>query len=166
LRINEKHKGIDKWFAKTINEIAGLEARGSRVRILGARILTEWFGKAVPESVPRRLLRGEHAAVVQKQLWMILMFLRRDQGIVRCLFERALKCCEDGEHALKQWFDDECFSPQGSELPVDGRMMKIGRLLFHGDVVNELSVFQSAFEWGESHGIPPSTLDALFFAES
>jgi hypothetical protein len=61
---------------------------------------------------------------------MLYMFIRRDQGIVRCLLERALSSEASESKALRAWYDERLFPSLESELPVDQRMLTIGAELF------------------------------------
>jgi hypothetical protein len=89
---------------------------------------------------------------------------RRDQGIIRCLVERALSGVHRGREAAERWYDDAVFPQLESELPVDSRMLARGRELFGTTLSNEAAVMNQAHSWGQKHGLPPSTLDVLFFA--
>jgi hypothetical protein len=62
---------------------------------------------------------------------MLTMFLRRDQGMIRCLVERTLAPIQGGTAAAQLWYDGVTFPDTESELPVDDRMLIIGGELFN-----------------------------------
>jgi hypothetical protein len=43
-------------------------------------------------------------------------------------------------------------------------MLEIGAELFQIPSATDATIMTEAYEWGQRHGLPPSTLDALFFA--
>lgn len=158
--------GFAGWFAKTINDISDSSdgGAGSTWRLVGrlARELTE------PGQTTRgafsRLERGVYATAMIKRVWMLTMFLRRDQGIIRCLVERSLSHLPRGWEAIGRWYDDGVFSQTECELPVDQRMLVIGQEIFGPSYTKEQDIARAAHEWGERHGLSPSVLDVLFFA--
>ena len=158
--------GFSMWFARTINVIAEANpgSSGNAHRFIGrlARELTN------PGQTTRgafaALEAGRYSPAMFKRAWMLTMFLRRDQGIIRCLVERSLSGVPRGAEAVERWFDDRLFPQLESELPVDKRMLTIGRELFGAPSLDEAAVMSRAHSWGQAHSLPPSTLDALFFA--
>jgi hypothetical protein len=111
-----------------------------------------------------RLAGGEYRAVLYKRVWMVVMFLRRDNGMIRCLVERSLAGCAGGRDAARVWYDEAVFPTSESELPVDTRMLDIGRLLFGGPSLKEKAVMEKAHAWGQERHMAPSALDVLFFS--
>ena len=91
------------------------------------------------------------------------MLLRRDQGIIRCLLELLLAAEARGIDALHAWYDERMFPSQESELPVDKPMLSIGEDLFRMPQCTERS-HDRVHSRGQRHRLPPSALDALFFA--
>jgi hypothetical protein len=106
---------------------------------------------------------GHYAPAEYKRAWMVLMLLRRDQGVYRCFVERSLARLENGEEAARLWYDDSVFPQLECELPVDKRMYEIGSELF-GRAATWKSVFEDAHSWGNRHSRPASMLDALFYS--
>jgi hypothetical protein len=157
--------GFGVWFANTINSIADSRAsQQGNLRVFVARVGRDLLSLAhETERQFARLETGTYARLLYKRAWMLTMFLRRDQGIVRCLVERAFGAAPRGSEAAHRWYDDGVFSQLESELPVDGRMLEIGQGLF-GTANSEAAVADTAHSWGQKHGLPPSTLDVLFFA--
>ena len=158
--------GFPEWFAGTINSIAegNHVPAGNAHRVIGrlARELTN-PGQGTRGAFAA-LEAGHYAPAMFKRAWMLMMFLRRDQGIIRCLVERALAGATRGAEAAERWYDDRLFSQLESELPVDRRMLTIGRELFGAPSPDEAAVLSQAHSWGQEHGLSPSTLDVLFFA--
>jgi hypothetical protein len=158
--------GFQEWLAGTINSIAegSHGPAGNTYRLIGrlARELTS------PGQTTRgafaALEAGHYSPAMFKRAWMLMMFLRRDQGVIRCVLERSLAGAARGAEAVERWYDDGVFSQLESELPVDKRMLTIGRELFGTPSSDEAAVLSQAHSWGQEHGLAPSTLDALFFA--
>lgn len=158
--------GFGLWLAKSVNEIAESNGggAGNTWRLVGrlARELTQ------PGQTTRgafaSLEHGVYAAAMFKRAWMLAMFLRRDQGIIRCLVERSLSRQRGGAEAIARWYDDEVFPQTESELPVDQRMLAIGQEIFGPDYTKVEDISWAAHQWGQRHGLPPSVLDVLFFA--
>jgi len=100
-----------------------------------------------------------------KRLWLLLMYLRRDNSLVRCLFERALGGLNNGKRALQYWYDDNYFDPKECQLPVDkwvkdnwSLIMKPSKKLSGKDVAGD------AIALASRHGVSPSVFDVLFLA--
>jgi hypothetical protein len=79
---------------------------------------------------------------------MLTMFLRRDQGIIRCLIERSLAQIHGVDDAARLWYDGTTFPESESELPVDERMQTLGRELFKDRNLSLSDVEHSAHAWG------------------
>jgi hypothetical protein len=58
---------------------------------------------------------------------MFMMFLRRDDSIVRCLFTRALSKFEGGQEAVKNWYDPEFFNPLNASYQLTHGSQKTGK---------------------------------------
>ena len=158
--------GFGKYFAETVSTIAASNPNGTRNtwRFIArfAEDLTK-PGQATRDAL-RDLQAGNYRPVLYKRAWMLTMLFRRDQGIVRCLLERALSSEARGTDALRAWYDKRLFPSQESELPVDQRMPTIGAELFRTNSPTQDMIMTKAYDWGQRHGLPPSTLDVLFFA--
>lgn len=109
------------------------------------------------------LANGAYRCVLQKRGWMLAMFLRRDQGIIKCLLERSVRDIEGGREALELWYG-RTFPEAESELPIDGRIEKLGPELFGSRTMTPAQIATAAHEWGRRHQCAPSVLGALFFA--
>jgi hypothetical protein len=158
--------GFGKYFAETVTAIVANSphGKGNTWRFI-ARLAEDLTnpGQATRDAL-RNLRAGNYRPVLYKRAWMLAMFLRRDQGIIRCLLERALSSEARGTDALSAWYDERLFPSLESELPVDQRMLEIGEELFRMTSPTEDAIMRKAHEWGQRHRLPPSTLDALFFA--
>jgi hypothetical protein len=123
------------------------------------------------------LLGGQPALLDWKRLWLLLRSLRRDNSLVRCLFERALSRVDNGQKALGYWYDDNYFDPKECQLPVDDWVKKNWIELMNGsafssrqqleqfaDAVKPRVVAEQAKKLAEQHDISPSAFDVLFLA--
>jgi hypothetical protein len=157
-------EGFAHYFVRTVNAITAQhsEGIGNIYRFIGRLGLD----LTNPGKLPRKdfsiLQWGHYSPVNFKRAWMLLMFLRRDQGIIRCLVERALAGVVNGSDALRAWYDDKMFPQSECELPVDSRMLTIAKEVFKRAFTDEVTLINEAQAWGQQHGVSPSTLDALF----
>lgn len=121
----EKYKGIGHWFVQKITEIAEKHGheKGNVYRLAG-EICTDLYSKPDAASLlrsgflPHNFSGGDH-----KRFWMYMMYLRRDNSVIRCLFTRALERFDKGQRAIHYWYDPEYFDPTECELPVDRRVL-------------------------------------------
>ena len=138
--------GFGRYFAETATAIArdSPSGKGNTWRFV-ARVATDLTkpSQATRDSL-RHLELGTYRPVLYKRAWMLTMFLRRDQGIVRCLLERALSSEAIGTDALLAWYDDRLFPSQESELPVDSRMLTLGAEISP----TPEAIMTRAHEWG------------------
>jgi hypothetical protein len=167
----KRYGTISKWFIQKINEIAEKQgrAKGNIYRLAG-EICGELYSK--PEVVsglregvlPNNFSGGDH-----KRFWMFIMFLRRDNSIVRCLFTRALSKYEGGQKAVEKWYDSEFFDPIECELPVDTWVStnwnKVSERLKMADFQTKhtAQVAAKARELGRKNSLSPSVFDAILF---
>jgi hypothetical protein len=158
--------GFGRYFVETVNSIAASHPEGTRNtwRFFACLAKDLMYPRQAIQDALRNLQAGNYRPVPYKRAWMFTMFLRRDQGIVRCLLERAISSEARGSQALRAWYDDSLFPPEESELPVDKRMLKLGAELFRMKSPTEETIMAEAHEWGQRHGLAPSTLDSLFYA--
>lgn len=160
-----KSNGFGFWFAATVNRIANANpsGTGNLRRFIAALVLDLMEPGQQPRHIAERdLANGNYTYAELKRAWLLTMCLRRDQGIVKCLIERAVAPIKKGTVALEAWYDGVTFPETESELPVDSRMKKLGATLF-----NELTprgIANAAHAWGKQHNLAPSVLDALFFS--
>jgi hypothetical protein len=100
-----------------------------------------------------------------KRLWMFIMFLRRDDSVIRCLVERAVQGHPQGNQAVGYWYDPKYFDPKEIELPVDVRVRRNWNNLgfSHLNARFPQEVAMQARTLASQHGISPSTFDALLF---
>jgi hypothetical protein len=85
--------GFGRYFAETVETIAREHPKGvgNIWRFIGQLGLDLTDPGGVPEQGFKKLRSGSEFVPVEfKRAWMLLMFLRRDKGIIRCLLERAL----------------------------------------------------------------------------
>ena len=172
----EKYGNVGLWFVRNINEIAETygKAKGNIYRFAG-ELCSDFYSK--PEVVdylrngalPNLFSGGDH-----KRFWMFLMFLRRDNSVVKCLFERALQKFEGGQEALQYWYNNEYFNPIECELPVDTWVLnnwngifgklKLPNFQTKGTSQADRAIVASrARNLAAKNGISPSTLDAIMF---
>jgi hypothetical protein len=167
----KRYGTISKWFIQKINEIAEKQgrAKGNIYRLAGD-ICSELYSK--PEVVnglrdgvlPNNFSGGDH-----KRFWMFMMFLRRDNSIVRCLFTRALSKYEGGQKAVGKWYDSEFFDPIECELPVDTWVStnwnKVSERLKIADFQTKhtAQVAAKARELARKNSLSPSVFDAILF---
>lgn len=158
--------GFASWFASTVNLIADTNPHGTGNlrRWIAALVLDLMVPGGETRIACQRLGRGIYAFAELKRAWMLTMFLRRDQGIIRCLVERSLAGVTGGRDAAGLWYDGMAFPESDSELPVDSRMSTLGGELFGERALSLRAVMDAAHDWGTRHGLAPSALDALFFS--
>jgi len=162
---------LSLWFTLKINQIAkeNGEAKGNIYRLAGA-MCHDLYSK--PEAVdylrkgmlPKQFSGGDH-----KRFWMFLMFLRRDNSVVKCLFSRALSKIEGGNKAVQYWYNDKYFDPLECELPVDTWVLKnwnkMSKKLNHASFKTNYTaqVAARARELALKANMSPSMLDAMLF---
>jgi hypothetical protein len=167
----KKYGTISQWFLQKINEITEKHghAKGNIYRLAG-EICSELYSK--PDLVselrqgvlPNNFSGGDH-----KRFWMFMMFLRRDNSIVRCLFTRALNKHKGGQKAVENWYNAEFFDPIECELPVDtwvsANWNKVSEKLKMADLQTENTshVAKKARSFARENGFSPSVFDAILF---
>ena len=97
-----------------------------------------------------------------------MMFLRRDNSVIRCLFERALTHEPNGMKAVEYWYDPAYFSPIECELPVDRRVLSnwnqvTARFEKSKTLLNRAKIANKARSLAQKQGISPSVFDAILF---
>jgi hypothetical protein len=153
-----------EWFITTVNGIADDNPGGTANLRRFARAMAvdlTAIGTSTKQGMDN--LANRFVPVLYKRVWMAVMFLRRDQGIIRSLLQRDTLNIDRSSRALERWYDDRVFPPTESELPVDARMLRIGRRLFSLPAQNGQAIMQAAHDWGAKHRLAPSTIDSLFF---
>jgi hypothetical protein len=114
--------------------------------------------------LPKQFSGGDH-----KRFWMFLMFLRRDNNIMKCLFTRALSKVDGGQSAIEYWYNDQYFNPIECELPVDTwvltnwNKMTIKLNLRNFETRYTARVAAKARELAQKANLSPSALDAILF---
>jgi hypothetical protein len=167
----EKYGNISQWFIQKINSITENrgKAKGNIYRLAG-EICNDLYSK--PNAVnslrngirPNLFSGGNH-----KRFWMYMMFLRRDNSVVRCLFTRALSKFDNGQRAVQYWYDPRYFDPIECELPVDRRVSAnwnsaFGRLkMLDFQTENTSHVAKKARSLARENGFSPSVFDAILF---
>jgi len=160
---------ISSWFASTITDIAQHQSirRGNLYRFVGAvcRDLYEAKDKAFPSRMRQAALPTDYAGTHYKRLWMLVMFLRKDAHVVRCLIKRALATAERGAEAIEYWDDESYFDPMECELPVDTRVKAAWEslpFLTPGDRSIE-AIACEARTLARKASVAPASFDALLF---
>src|SRR6266481_3266662 len=160
--------GFESWFTNTVNRIVAQGSPSGRgnFRKFVAELIRDLMrpNDSLHKTVRNSLVSGDYGCVMLKRAWMLAMFLRRDQGIIKCLLERHVQRVEGGPDAQKSWYVDNIFPEAESELPVDKRIMELGRELFEDLGMTKEQIADAAHRWGLIHRRAPSVLDALFFA--
>jgi hypothetical protein len=157
--------GFGAYFAETVTAIAANNpnGKGNTWKFVSRLALDLTCPSPENQSAFEALQAGYYRPIPYKRVWMLAMLLRRDQGIIRCLLERALSVVGGADVACA-WYDERLFPSNECELPVDGRILTIGEKLFPTISRSENALISKAHEWGQRHRLSPSTLDALFFA--
>lgn len=164
----EFHRSISQWFVNTILSIVEERSiKKGNVYIFVQKLCNDIYS-AHPNFVsimssgnlPNNY-KGQH----YKRLWMLIMFLLRDQNAIRCLLSRALATVPHGIDALRYWNDPLYFNPLETELPVDGRVQSNWNKLpfsnHHCNTVEQIAM--RARMIAREHTIPPSSFDSLLF---
>ena len=170
-KLIEKYGNISQWFIQKIDSVTENrgKAKGNIYRLAG-EICNDLYSK--PDAVnslrngirPNLFSGGDH-----KRFWMYVMFLRRDNSVVRCLFKRALSKFEDGQKAIQRWYDSDYFNPVECELPVDVWVLTNWNKIFDRLKVTSYQtkypsqVAAKAREIALNNNISPSTFDAILF---
>jgi hypothetical protein len=170
-RSTEKYKGIGQWFVQKITEIAEKHGheKGNVYRLAGELCSDLYSKPEVADSLMNGFLPNSFSGGNHKRFWMYMMFLRRDNSIVRCLFTRALSKLDNGQKAVQYWYDPEYFDPMECELPVDRRVLANWNSIFaklrkpNLQTENTSLVAMKARSMSREAGIPPSALDAILF---
>jgi hypothetical protein len=162
---------IGQWFVQKINNITEKhgQAEGNIYRLAG-EICNDLYSKPdVVNSLRNGILPNNFSGGDHKRFWMLMMFLRRDNSIVRCLFTRALSKFEGGQKAAQNWYDSEYFNPIECELPVDRRVLTNWNNVFEKLKMARLKtkytaqVAVKARELARRNNLSPSVFDAILF---
>jgi len=167
----QTHGGISQWFVRKINEIAEKHERESgNVYRLAGEMCSDLYSKpGVVDSLRNGGLPNSFSGGDHKRFWMYMMFLRRDNSVVRCLFTRALSKFDNGQKAVQYWYDPRYFDPIECELPVDRRVSAnwnsaFGRLkMLDFQTENTSHVAKKARSFARENGFSPSVFDAILF---
>lgn len=162
----QKHGSISAWFVSTINEIVRRRgaSRGNLYRFAAAIMQQLLAPSSQLFYAVQTLADGRQALLGNwKRLWMAIMFLRRDESLVKCLLSRALCTVPDGAKAVQYWYYESYFSPLESQLPVDVRVQTLWPKIFNQPADNTRGVAECASTVALRYNIAPSTFDAIFF---
>ena len=166
----KKYGTISQWFVKKINGIAEKhgQKKGNIYRLAG-ELCSELYSKPYVANslkagrLPLNFSGGDH-----KRFWMFFMFLRRDNSVIRCLFERALSHETNGVKAVEYWNNPTYFNPIECELPVDGRVLSNWNLVTarfekSKNLMKRVEIAEKARLLAQNEGISPSIFDAILF---
>ena len=167
----KNYGSISQWFVEKINGITEKhgQANGNIYRLAGD-ICNELYSKpSVVNQLRKGILPNNFSGGDHKRFWMFMMFLRRDDSIVRCLFTRALSKFEGGQEAVKNWHDPEFFNPLECELPVDTWVSKNWKKVFdrlkmadfQTKKIAQVAVKARELAW--KNNLSPSVFDAILF---
>jgi len=162
---------ISRWFIQKINAIVqeNGQSRGNLYRLVGEMCNDLYSKPEVVDSLKWGHLPSNFSGGDHKRFWMLMMFLRRDNSVVKCLFTRALNKFPDGQKIIQYWYDSRYFDPKECELPVDGRvstnwnriLSKIGMSNLRTE--NRSNVAKRARAIADENNISPSVFDAILF---
>jgi hypothetical protein len=165
----DNSKSISSWLAATIIDIVEHYSvrRGNLYRFVGAvcRDLYEAKDGTFAKLMQLGSLPLDYVGTHYKRLWMLVMFLRKDLHVVRCLMDRALAAAERGSQAMEYWEDDSFFDPKECELPVDTRVKSAWQALpFHTGLDKSIEVIaRDARTLAKKASVAPASFDALLF---
>lgn len=164
---------ISEWFIQTINDIVQKygQSSGNLYRFAG-EVCSDLYNLRRPRLInvlrrgqlPTNFSGGDH-----KRFWMFVMFLRRDNSVVRCLLTRALNHYPGGQQATQYWYDPTCFDPNECELSVDSRVFNNWNDLLRRTRIQNFNarsprqVAEQARVLAQHHSISPSVFDAILF---
>ncbi len=162
-------RSLAAWLTSSILAIAQRNGprKGNLYRFV-SRICTDLY-EAKDGTFADHLREGElpddYMGTHYKRLWMLVMFLKRDEVAIRCLLRRALGDSEEGKEALRYWESDLYFDPLESELPVDSRVKKAweGLPFTAGSVGTVEAISREARRLARHAKVPPSSFDAILF---
>jgi len=160
---------ISNWFASKIVSIASNNptGHGNIYRIVGSMFLELLNPPKTKQCKQGKLLMNGKCALLGdwKRLWIIVRGLRRDNSLIRCLFERALSTAAAGQKAIQYWYDENYFDPKECELPVDkwvkDRWIEIMK---SSSNLKRKGVAEGAKHLAFGHNVSPSIFDVLFIA--
>ncbi|MBM3702327.1 MAG: hypothetical protein FJW63_04940 [Actinobacteria bacterium] len=72
----------------------------------------------------------------------------------------------NGKEAVKYWYDNNYFSENESELPVDVRVQAAWSRMFNEPDIDTKDIGYNAHNLALKYNIPPSAFDAVFFGYS
>ena len=162
-------RSLAAWLTSSILAIAQRNGprKGNLYRFV-SRICTDLY-EAKDETFTDHLREGElpddYMGTHYKRLWMLIMFLKRDEVAIRCILRRALGGSGAGKEALRYWESDLYFDPLESELPVDTRVKKAWEgLPFTGHSYGDVQpICREARKIARQAQVPPSSFDAILF---
>jgi hypothetical protein len=162
-------RSIAAWLTSSILAIARRNGprKGNLYRFV-SRICADLYEARdglFTDSLKQGELPDDYVGTHYKRLWMLVMFLRRDEVAVRCLLHRALGGSEEGKEALRYWENDLYFDPLESELPVDIRVKRGWESLpFTASSYSAVeAVSREARMLARGAKVPPSSFDAILF---
>jgi hypothetical protein len=167
----QTHGSISQWFVRKINAIAEKYGResGNVYRLAGEMCSDLYYKPKVVDSLRNGVLPNSFSGGDHKRFWMYLMFLRRDNSVVRCLFTKALSKFDNGQKAVQYWYDPRYFDPIECELPVDRRVSanwnsafeRLKMLDFQTEKTSHVA--KKARSFARENGFSPSVFDAILF---
>jgi hypothetical protein len=165
----DNRRSLASWMAAAILGIVQRHSarRGNVFRLVGeiCRDLYQASDQTFVRLMAGGQLPTDYGGTHYKRLWMLMMFLRKDTHVVRCLLRRALSSVEHGAEALEYWEDDLFFDPSECELPVDTRVKAAWEALpFVGakDLAIE-AIARDARVLARRASVAPASFDALLF---
>ena len=166
LEVSQSYGSIVSWFSEKILYIAKENGKcdGNLYRFLGF-VMKELLEPSYTLRDTINNLKNGNCGLLGnwKRVWMFLMFIRRDQNIIKNLFSIALESVDNGKEALKYWYDNNYFSEKESELPVDVRVQSVWPKMFNESNLDTKEIGIRAHNLALKYNIPPSAFDAIFF---
>jgi hypothetical protein len=114
-------RGFATWFTDAVNRIAKKNPKGAgNLRRFIAQLVLELMNTSqqTRNVAIRHLGQGRYGCLGYKRAWMLTMFLRRDQGIIRCLIERSLAQIHGVDDATRLWYDGTTFPEKSGSAAI------------------------------------------------
>ena len=166
LEVSQSNGNIAKWFSEKILYIVkeNGKSNGNLFRFLGF-VMEDLLEPSHTLRGTINTLKSGNCGLLGnwKRVWMFLMFIRRDQNIIKNLFSNALESVDNGKEALKYWYDNNYFSEKESELPIDVRVQSVWPKMFNEPNLDTKEIGMRAHNLALKYNIAPSAFDAIFF---
>lgn len=171
--INATGGSISQWFIQTVENIVRNNGpkKGNIYRFAGEVCNSLYaLGKQgiINDLRIGNLTQSHFSGGHYKRVWMFIMFLRRDNSVIKCLLTRALNRVDSqrAPQIINWWYDPQYFDPNECELPVDRRVLYKWNQLSNVLGVHCTQPYQVAIQARQiaiNNNISPSVFDAILF---